>query len=186
MKAAEHYRGREQTYLKHFFLERYLERVAYNVGSFAPDFVYVDAFAGPWRTDDPDFEDTSPIIAANTLRAVRQGLQRSGKSTVRIRCAFIESDQRAYARLRKLTERVSDIEVLALYSTFEDAIPRLLEFVSDSFSLTFVDPTGWTGYRLDLIAPLLRRRLGEVIVNFMYDHMNRFDASFDHVFGSSR
>jgi len=27
MKAVEYYSGREQTYLKHFFLERYLERV---------------------------------------------------------------------------------------------------------------------------------------------------------------
>jgi len=35
VKPADHYRGREQTYLKHFFLERYLERVAYKVGSFA-------------------------------------------------------------------------------------------------------------------------------------------------------
>ena len=53
MKPADHYRGREQTYLKHFFLERYLERVAYKVGSFAPEFVYVDGFSGPWKTEDP-------------------------------------------------------------------------------------------------------------------------------------
>jgi hypothetical protein len=52
VKPAEHYRGREQTYLKHFFLERYLERVAYKVGSFAPEFVYVDGFSGPWKTED--------------------------------------------------------------------------------------------------------------------------------------
>ena len=59
MKPADHYRGREQTYLKHFFLERYLERVAYKVGSFAPEFVYVDGFSGPWKTEDPGYEDSS-------------------------------------------------------------------------------------------------------------------------------
>ena len=36
MKPVEYYRGREQTYLKHFFLERYLERVAYVIGYSAP------------------------------------------------------------------------------------------------------------------------------------------------------
>lgn len=62
MKLPEDYRGREQTYLKHFFLERYLERVAYKVGSFAQEFVYVDGFSGPWRTEDPGFEDSSSSL----------------------------------------------------------------------------------------------------------------------------
>lgn len=34
MKPPEFYRGREQTYIKHFFLEKYLERVAWNISSF--------------------------------------------------------------------------------------------------------------------------------------------------------
>jgi hypothetical protein len=51
VKSPEYYRGREQTYLKHFFLERYLERVAYNIGWSAPEFVYVDGFSGPWRSE---------------------------------------------------------------------------------------------------------------------------------------
>ena len=46
------YVGREQTYIKHFFLERYLERVAYNILSFRDNFVYVDGFSGPWRSED--------------------------------------------------------------------------------------------------------------------------------------
>lgn len=63
MKPAEYYRGREQTYLKHFFLERYLERVAYNIGSFYNDFVYVDGFSGPWKSGDEALDDTSFMIA---------------------------------------------------------------------------------------------------------------------------
>jgi len=49
MKSVGYYRGREQTYLKHFFLERYLERVAYVIGYSQPQFVYVDGFSGPWK-----------------------------------------------------------------------------------------------------------------------------------------
>lgn len=38
VKDPEYYRGREQTYLKHFFLEKYLERVAYNIGYYKSRF----------------------------------------------------------------------------------------------------------------------------------------------------
>lgn len=46
MKPASHYPGKEQTYLKHFFLEKYLETLAFHIGSKFPDFVYVDCFSG--------------------------------------------------------------------------------------------------------------------------------------------
>ena len=42
MKPVEYYEGREQTYLKHFFLERYLETVAYHIGYWQQEFAYVD------------------------------------------------------------------------------------------------------------------------------------------------
>ncbi|MCH9054044.1 MAG: hypothetical protein IIA72_23845 [Proteobacteria bacterium] len=75
MKPPEFYRGREQTYLKHFFLEKYLERVAWNILSFRDEFVYVDGFSGPWKSEDEALEDTSFMIALNQLRKVRQGLK---------------------------------------------------------------------------------------------------------------
>ncbi len=99
MKSIDYYQnGREQTYLKHFFLERYLERVGFNICSFKDDFVYVDGFSGPWKL--------------------------------------------------------------------------------------FIDPTGWTGFGLQQITPILQHRPGEVIVNFMFDFINRrFSVSFDDLFG---
>ena len=90
MRSAEEYRGREQTYLKHFFLDRYLERVAYNIGSFAPEFVYVDGFSGPWRSENEAFEDTSFMIAIRQLRAVRDGVRARFRKELKIRCLFIE------------------------------------------------------------------------------------------------
>ncbi len=41
MKPVQYYKGREQTYLKHLFLERYLETVAYHIGYSHREFVYV-------------------------------------------------------------------------------------------------------------------------------------------------
>ena len=69
------YAGREQTYLKHFVLKKYLERVAYNIFSFRPDFTYVDGFSGPWKSDDERYEDTSFSIAIEQLRSVQIGVK---------------------------------------------------------------------------------------------------------------
>lgn len=99
MKEPEAYRGREQTYLKHFFLERYLERVASNIGWANPEFVYVDGFSGPWRSEDEEFEDTSFMIAVNQLRKVRDALAERGRRPG-IRCLFVECGPEAFAGLR--------------------------------------------------------------------------------------
>ena len=154
MKEPEAYRGREQTYLKHFFLERYLERVAYNIG-WGRDFVYVDGFSGPWRSEDEAFEDTSFMIAINKLRAVRDTLAEQGKRPT-IRCLFVEKDPKVFAELESATEDIKDIEVQVINGEFEAVLPEILAYVGSSFALTFIDPAGWTGFALKRIAPLLR------------------------------
>jgi three-Cys-motif partner protein len=86
---------------------------------------------------------------------------------------------------------VTDLEIRTLNSEFEQAIPEILKIIGKSFSLVFIDPTGWTGFGLRQIAPILRHRPGEVLVNFMFDHINRFldtpepEMSFDDLFGGS-
>jgi three-Cys-motif partner protein len=190
VKSVEDYKGREQTYLKHFFLERYLERVAYNIGSFANDFVYVDGFSGPWQSQDESLQDTSFMIAIGKLRTVQSGLSKVGR-TPKIRCLFIEKDAVAYSALENAIKSVADIECKPLPGEFEALIPQIGKIVGRAFSLVFIDPTGWTGFGLKRIEPLLRHHPGEVIVNFMFDHINRFlenpspelSSSFDELFG---
>lgn len=172
MREPEAYRGREQTYLKHYFLERYLEGVAYRIGWLNPEFVYVDGFSGPWRSKDEDFEDTSFMIAVRKLRQVSDSLAKRGKAP-RIRCLFIEKDHEAFAELQRATESIDDIEVRATNGDFEAVLPQIIEYIGSSFALTFIDPTGWTGFSLETIAPLLRMR-GEVLINFMLEHIRRF------------
>jgi three-Cys-motif partner protein len=188
VKPPEYYRGREQTYLKHFFLERYLERVAYNIGSFADEFVYVDGFSGPWRSTDQEFADTSFVIAINKLREVRQGLAAIHRNP-KVRCIFVEKDPAAYQALADATRQFGDIQIKTLNADFESAIQEILRAIGpNAYSFVFIDPTGWTGFGLRQIAPLLRGR-GEVLVNFMFDHINRFletpspNVSFNELFG---
>jgi three-Cys-motif partner protein len=191
MKSHEYYSGREQTYVKHFFLERYLERVAYNIFSFQDEFVYVDGFSGPWQSSNEEFDDTSFVIAINELRKIKTGFAERGKS-VRIRCLFIEKDPRVYSNLVQATRSITDIDVQTICGSFEELIPEIVNFVGSSFSLVFIDPTGWTGYGLKKITPLLNLR-GEIIINFMFDYINRFiddprpetAQTFNPLFGNS-
>jgi three-Cys-motif partner protein len=173
MKDVGDYQGREQTYLKHFFLEHYLERVAYVIGATHPRFVYVDGFSGPWRSKDEAFEDTSFIIAINKLRHVREGLEKIGKRP-EIRCLFIEKSRSSFKSLQRAIGDIADLELKALRGEFEELIPEILGFIGRSFSLVFIDPTGWTGFGLEKITPILRHQPGEVLVNFMFEHVNRF------------
>jgi len=171
MKASDTYRGREQTYIKHLFLERYLERVVYNIASFRDEFVYVDGFSGPWRSRDESFDDTSFQIAIRKLREVRDGVERRGRA-LKIRCLFIEKDPAAYNELSRYAGAISDVSIETLNGEFEHLVPHIARYVGNSFSLVFIDPTGWTGFGLDQIQPILNMR-GEVLVNFMYDDINR-------------
>lgn len=184
MKSSDYYHSREQTYLKHFFLERYLERVGFNICSFKDDFVYVDGFSGPWKSRDEQFEDTSFMIAIQELRKVREGIAKQGRRAPTIRCVFVEKDPKAFRELQLAVQGITDIEITPIPGEFEQVIPEVLKSIRQSFSLLFIDPTGWTGFGLQRITPILQHRPGEVIVNFMFDFINRrFDASFDDLFG---
>ena len=135
------------------------------------------------------FEDTSFVIAINKIRQVREGLDRAGRSP-RIRCLFVEKDPRAFRELSDHIQDIDDVEITVKCGEFEHLVEEIVSYVGRSFSLVFIDPTGWTGFGLDTIRPILQLR-GEVIVNFMYDFISRHIenpqpqviSSFDPLFG---
>lgn len=183
MAPLEDYEGREQTFLKHYFLENYLERVAFKIGSWKPEFVYVDGFSGPWESTGKEYSDTSFIKAIEKLRYVREGLQRVGKE-LKIRCLFVEKVPKSFRNLRERTRSIEDMEVKAIQGEFEDAIPDILNFIGNSFSVIFIDPKGWKGYQLNKIKPLLRLP-GEILINFMFNRINQFiEKSMQDLLGS--
>lgn len=191
MKEPEFYSGRPQTFVKHFFLENYLEKVAYHILWSRQDFVYIDGFSGPWQSKDDAYEDTSFVIALNKLRNVQQGMKLRDKK-VKVRCLFIEKDPSTFKKLESAVSSISDIETKVLRGSFENLTRETVVFIGNSFSLIFIDPKGWTGFSLPKISPLLNLP-GEVLINFMFDHINRFltdprpetAATFDPMFGDS-
>ena len=192
MKPVGYYKDREQTYLKHFFLERYLETVAYHIGYSQKEFVYVDCFSGPWRAEDEELGDTSIRIALDRLNSVRNGLAQRQKYPS-IRAIFVEKSPSVFATLKQvLQEHRGDVKTTALAGSFEDNVDRIVDQVGSTFAFIFVDPTGWSGFAMDNLRPILQRAKGEVMINFMYDFINRFltfqnaanEESLDRCFGT--
>lgn len=176
------YKGRPQTKAKHYILKRYLQTLSFKVLSFRDELVYVDGFSGPWKSQTEDFSDTSFMIALSVLKDVQEQLQKQGRK-VRIKCFFVEFDGVACGRLEAAVmpfHKPDDrFEVVVKCGRFEDAIAEIKAFMGRAFTLTFIDPTGWTGYSYDRIKPVLEHDPGEVLINFMYDHVNRFSTHPD-------
>jgi three-Cys-motif partner protein len=176
------YSGREQTKAKHFILKHYLQALAFKVLTFS-DITFVDGFSGPWETQTENFSDSSFMIAISALQdAQKQIFKRTGKRR-RIRCFFSESDPKTFAQLELAVARFHNpaegFEIKTYCGKFEDAIDEIQSFIGPSFPLIFIDPTGWKGYPLDKLKPLFARRKCEVLINFMYDFVNRFANSND-------
>lgn len=192
----ELYKGREQTLVKHFILEKYLERFAHIIGFGWDTITYVDGFSGPWNTQSDELKDSSFCLALNQLRRAQQTHAKKGKP-ISIRCMFLERDPDAYGKLKAFADKVHDAAVVTLNSAFEDSIDQIIKFIAaggpKSFPFVFIDPTGWTGFAMDQIARLLRQNRGEVLINFMTSHIRRFiespqeetQASFERLFGSA-
>jgi three-Cys-motif partner protein len=189
------YAGREQTLAKHFILEKYLQSLAFKLllGGY-PTLTYVDGFSGPWESRTADYSDTSFMIAIRVLKDAQAHLRAQGKSKT-IRCFFVEEKAKAYAQLHAAVMRhhdpASGFYVHTFHGKFEDAVDEIMKVVGTSFALTFIDPTGWTGYEFDRIRRILRHQPGEVLLNYMFDFINRFTAwedpkitvSFDGILG---
>jgi three-Cys-motif partner protein len=170
------YAGREQTQAKHFVLERYLQELAFKVLSFS-DITYVDAFCGPWEAKTEDFSDTSFMIAIRVLQDAQKQFADKGIQR-RIRCFFVERDPVTFAKLQKAVapyhQPENGFSIETRLGAFEDAVDSIRSFIGASFALIFIDPTGWTDYAFDKIGPLFDGRKCEVLINFMYDFINRF------------
>ncbi|MBN8459385.1 MAG: three-Cys-motif partner protein TcmP [Verrucomicrobia bacterium] len=183
MPDIKHYQGREQGYIKHALIERYLEPFTIKIGSKWDEIVFIDAFAGPWGAQSDDLSDTSFGIALERLARGLQVLRDVHKRSPRIRAYLIEKTPEAFRKLDAFGQRhqAKGIDVECLSGEFEDHVPILerLTRAERTFLFSLIDPKGWTGLSMAVIAPLIRRRSSEVLVNVMSSFVHRF-ADVDH------
>jgi len=192
------YIDREQTLVKHIILENYLERFAIIVGAHWDTLTYVDCFSGPWNVQSDDFKDSSFAIAIEQLRKARDVHRKRTGKTIKLRCFFLEKTPSAYAKLKQFADQINDVIIETKNKKLENAIQDILKFVQEggptSFPFIFIDPTGWSGFALEPITPLLRLNPGEVLITFMTEHIRRFiewpqeqnQESFIKLFGSGQ
>lgn len=174
----QNYRGREQAYVKHVFLESYLERLAFKTAKTYGHVVYVDGFAGPWKSANEDFKDTSFGIALNVLRRAK-GQWGSLGHQVKVSAYLIERDASAYSLLARVPDRYEDITVKTYFGEFLEKIDDIVsEIPPAAFTFFFLDPKGWR-IPLRRITTLLKRSHSELVFNFMFDFINRAASMTD-------
>jgi three-Cys-motif partner protein len=168
----EQYAGREQAYVKHYFLSTYLERLVHKVARSYDQIVYVDGFSGPWQSAGEDFSDTSFGIALHALREAKESWSKLGRQ-VRMKALLVEKSSRSFRALEGLHEKYPDVEIKVFNADFRDTIQQLLiEIPGHAFAFVLLDPKGWR-IPIDRVAPLLRRPNSEVLFNFMFEFINR-------------
>jgi three-Cys-motif partner protein len=174
------YAGREQAYVKHCLLEEYLPDWAYKVGSKWDSLVYVDGFAGPWKTKHPDYADSSFGVAIDALRRSCSGLREGRGRHLRVDSILVEQDRTAFACLERFagSKTTPAFGVHALCGEFADQVPAINQLIRRSspnpFRFVFLDPKGWGDIPMEKIQPLLQDRSCEVLINLMTRHIIRF------------
>jgi three-Cys-motif partner protein len=172
MVALEDYADREPSYVKHVFLERYLEALFFKTASTYPHIVYVDGFAGPWQSANENFEDTSFGIALSALRKAKQSWKERGRA-VKMTALLVEVNPEAYAKLATLPAKYPDISIKTYPADFITVVPGLLNDIPrGAFAFFFIDPKGWR-IPLERLRTLLSRSKSEVLFNFMFEFINR-------------
>ncbi len=180
---------------KHEILRRYLDQWLPILGQTRGRIVYLDGFAGPgvYSKGEPG----SPLIAIDC--ATRHIL--AGKFRAELIFYFIEADHARAENLRKVLADRYPPALLAerriKYSITEARFAEELSGILTSMeqenrqlapTFAFLDPFGFSGLPMRLIARLLRYDACEVLITFMEGFVNRFaDQSLaptmDELFG---
>ena len=164
------------TRAKHEILQRYLQAWTpiLTQGGF-PEVMYVDGFAGLGRYSEG--EDGSPVIA------LRVALEQNAQIGATIRFLFIEKNEERAGVLREI---VDDFDTPPNFQTqvsggvsFEEVFSRVLDTYNNTGrplppTFAFVDPFGWSGVPFSIVREIMSHRSCEVLVNFMYEEINRF------------
>jgi three-Cys-motif partner protein len=178
------YAGREQAYVKHYLLEKYLLDWGYKVGSEWDALVYIDGFAGPWGVKDPNCADSSFGVATETLKAITEGLRPRGRN-LGTRSILVEKTNTAFAELNAFAaaKQKAGEDVVALQGEFVATLPKVKQLISEAgknpFKFFLLDPKGWKDIPMTDLAGTLKDRSCEVLVNLMTSDITRFIEQSD-------
>lgn len=139
-------------YWKHTILNKYMHVWVSKLASHRPELAFVDAFAGRGRYEDGS--DGSPVIAAqwNDHALLRD------KRLIVHAC---EPDPDSFAALKDNLAPWTSLappRAFVYESSFEDAMPAILERTRNVPTLFFIDPCGTKDITAEKLRPLLEQR----------------------------
>lgn len=178
MTVPPEYVGREQTWLKHRVLKEYLAAWSHKLASTSRTrrvkLWFVDCFSGPWQARAGDLSDTSILIGLQALQRARATWEGHG-SRIELGAVFVEKHPQAFAELKQVVaDNAQGIDAHAIHGNFGDQVATIDSLLGGDAAFLWVDPTGWDGAAMNYIAPLAVGRWRDVMVNVMFDHINRF------------
>jgi three-Cys-motif partner protein len=189
-----HWRIEPHTQTKHLILRNYLQAWLPIMASRNGRIHFLDGFAGPGKYEGG--EKGSPLIALETL--IQHPHFRKPLNQREILLTFIEKDKdRAEALEAAISEyRVPEwIKISVLSGEFAPLMKSVLETfeaehkqLAPTFAL--LDPFGFKGIPLDLIARIASNPSCECFITFMYEEINRFlgfpdlESRYDDLFGT--
>lgn len=174
------YRNREQAFIKHSLLRKYLPELAYKIGTKWDSLIYVDGFAGPWETRGPEYSDSSFGVAYETLRKAQLGLRDHWKRDVAVTMILVERRKKAFSRLSQYAAQKNQPELVvkAIPGRFIDTIPLIANEIKQTaknpFRFILLDPKGWADIPMQTLSPFLRGRSCEVLITLMTRDIIRF------------
>ena len=162
------------TEAKHEILRKYLDAWLPIMTRWNGRVLYIDGFAGPGEYTGK--KDGSPIIAIKAVLEHKANL----KSEIII--DFIEADKK---RCEYLKQRVgslkipSNVKTTCICAKFDETLTEIFEYIDEQKarlapSFIFIDPFGFTGIPFSLIKRIMQNERCEVLINFMYEEINRF------------
>lgn len=170
------------TKIKHAILREYLNGWLPIMASWNGRIVFIDGFAGPGKYSDG--APGSPIIA---LRALLEHRAFKTPSQDR-RFTFLFIEERA-DRAETLRQEIALLQTELPFpttlsyevtcGTFETEVGALLDELDRNGdhlapTLAFIDPFGFKGLPMSLVARIAKYRKCECLVTFMYESVNRF------------
>ena len=163
---------------KHTLLKLYLDRWFPILGKYHQSINYVDGFAGPGEYSGG--EKGSPVLAIES--AIEHVNRKTLPSNVRVNFVFVESNKKHATHLKQQLAKMALPQQFTIEvndGTFCDTMNDFLDRIdsqkkSPPPTLAFVDPFGFSGIPMSLMARILKYPRCEVFINIMVEFINRF------------
>jgi three-Cys-motif partner protein len=178
---------------KHELLRRYFVAWLPIMAKWNGRIVYIDGFAGPGRYSKG--EDGSPVVV---LKAARDHSYAIKSELV---CLFVEDDLERCKHLKlvlgEMSETIPDrIKWQVVKGKFDEHLTKTFAVIEAQKTniaptLVFIDPFGFSHTPFATISKILKNSRCEVLINFMYEEVNRFlslenlSNDYDGLFGTT-